>query len=113
MPAAPSSRRMLHKAAVAMEMATESAAMAPKEIVKEGMSEYFLYTVEGRDTIPNGWSKRLPSFRTPDVPIVSYYKYEREHWGDQVVRFYKFKNDKDSELGNEPLPNGLPIPIVH
>jgi len=34
-----------------------------KEIIKEGVSEYFIYTVEGRDTIPNGWSKRLPSSR--------------------------------------------------
>ena len=35
-----------------------------KEVVKESLSEYFLYTVEGRDTIPNGWAKRLPSFKT-------------------------------------------------
>ena len=40
-----------------------------KEIVKESLSEYFLYTVEGRDTIPTGWSKRLPSFQAPEVPI--------------------------------------------
>jgi hypothetical protein len=77
-----------------------------KEIVKEGLSEYFLYTVEGRDTIPTGWSKRLPSFMADGVPIVSYYKYERERWNDQVIRFYQFKNDKPSKLGNEPLPNG-------
>ena len=31
----------------------------PKEIKKEGLSEYFLYTIEGTETIPNGWSKRL------------------------------------------------------
>ena len=77
-----------------------------KEIVKEGMSEYFLYTVEGRDTIPNGWAKRLPSFQTPDVPLTSYYKFEKERWGDRVLRFYKFKNDKENKLGNEPLPDG-------
>ena len=50
----------------------------PRQIIKEGVSEYFLYTVEGRDTIPNGWSKRLPSFKAQDVPLVSYYTYERE-----------------------------------
>lgn len=76
------------------------------EIIKEGVSEYFLYTVEGRDTIPSGWSKRLPSFDASDVPIVSYYKFENEQWGDQVMRFYRFKNDKESKLGNEPLPDG-------
>ncbi len=86
--------------------AADMAEMRPREIVKEGVSEYFLYTVEGRDTIPNGWSKRLPSFRATDVPLVSYYKFENEQWGNQVVRFYRFKNDKESQLGNEPLPDG-------
>ena len=78
----------------------------PREIVKEGMSEYFLYTVEGRDTIPTGWSKRLPSFRANDVPVTSYYKFEKEQWDDAVIRFYRFANDKESQLGNEPLPDG-------
>ena len=78
----------------------------PREIVKEGFSEYFLYTVEGRDTIPNGWSKRLPSFAAKEVPLASYYKFEKERWGDGVERFYRFKNDKKSKLGDEPLPNG-------
>src|SRR5687768_412952 len=76
------------------------------QIVKEELSEYFLYTVGTRDTIPTGWSKRLPSLRTNDVPLTSYYKYEKERWGDSVVRFYRFKNDKASKLGNEPLPDG-------
>jgi hypothetical protein len=41
-----------------------------------------------------------------DVPVVSYYKFEREQWGDQVLRFYRFKNDKENKLGHEPLPDG-------
>jgi hypothetical protein len=77
-----------------------------KQMVKEGLSEYYLYTVEGRDTIPNGWAKRMNSFRAGEVPITSYYKFEKEHWGDQVMRYYRFKNDKASKLGNEPLPDG-------
>lgn len=78
----------------------------PREIIKEGVSEYFLYTVEGRDTIPTGWAKRLPSFKTPDVPITSYYKFEKERWGDTVARFYRFTNSVPSKLGQEPLPDG-------
>jgi len=77
-----------------------------KQIIKEGVSEYFLYTVEGRDTIANGWSKRLPSFRAPGVPMISYYKFERERWGDQVMRYYRFTNSVPSKLGKEPLPDG-------
>ena len=96
----------MRKAAMAMDYAAGAAEARPREIIKEGVSEYFLYTVEGRDTIPNGWGKRLPSFQTADVPFVSYYKFERERSGDQVIRYYRFKNDKESKLGNEPLPDG-------
>jgi hypothetical protein len=78
-----------------------------KKMVKEGLSEYYLYTVEGRDTIANGWRKRLGSFRASEVPITSYYKFEKERWGDQVIRYYRLKNDKTSKLGDEPLPDGL------
>jgi hypothetical protein len=84
----------------------EADAKKPAEIIKEGVSEYFLYTVEGRDTIPNGWGKRLPSFTQADVPVVSYYKFERERYDDQVMRFYQFRNDEKSNLGKEPLPDG-------
>lgn len=90
----------------AMAAAADVADLRPREIIKEGISEYFLYTVEGRDTIPSGWSKRLPSFRADRVPLVSFYKFETERWGDRAMRFYRFKNDKASGLGKEPLPDG-------
>ena len=91
--------------------AFDAAGARPREIIKEGVSEYFLYTVEGRDTIPNGWGKRLPSFQTNNVPVTSYYKFERERYGDQVIRYYRFKNDKESKLGNEPLPDGSVVAL--
>ncbi len=77
-----------------------------KEVIKEELGEYFLYTVEGRDTIPTGWGRRLPSFSAKDVPITSYYKFEKERWGDAVIRYYKFTNSVPSKLGKEPLPDG-------
>jgi hypothetical protein len=80
---------------------------APKEIRKEGLSEYFLYTIEGRETIPHGWSKRLPSFDAAEVLVVNVYKYEEEMFGRSVVRFLSFKNDKDHSLGDTPIPGGM------
>jgi hypothetical protein len=77
-----------------------------KQVTKESLSEYFLYSVEGSDTIPNGWSKRLPSFAAQDVPLTSFYKYERETWGERVMRFYRFTNSEPARLGKEPLPDG-------
>jgi hypothetical protein len=102
---APAPVRM-SRALVAFDSLERKAAEKPKEIVKEALSEYFLYSVEGRDTIPNGWSKRLPSFRAQDVPLISYYKYEKEFTGDEVRRFYRFTNSTPSKLGKEPLPDG-------
>jgi hypothetical protein len=80
---------------------------APKEIKKEGLSEYFLYTIEGTETIPTGWSKRLQSFDISEVPVVNLYKYEEERYGQNVVRFLSFKNDKEHKLGETPIPGGM------
>jgi hypothetical protein len=82
-------------------------AMAPKAIVKEGLSEYFLYTIEGTETIPNGWSKRLISFEADAVPVVNLYKFEEERYGSSVVRFLSFKNDTKHSLGETPIPGGV------
>jgi hypothetical protein len=89
-----------------LSRAEKAAEMKPREVIKEGVSEYFLYTVGGRDTIPNGWSKRMPSFKGNAVPITSYYKFEMERFGDQVMRYYQFTNSVPSKLGKEPLPDG-------
>ena len=79
----------------------------PKEITKEGLSEYFLYTIEGTETIPTGWSKRLMSFDIDEVPVVNLYKYEQQRYGNSVVRFLSFKNDEEHELGDTPIPGGM------
>ena len=89
---------------VTRELAT--AEMAPREIVKEGLSEYFLYTIEGTETIPTGWSKRLQSFDVDDVPVVNLYKYEEDRYGTRVIRFLSFANDEEHELGETPIPDG-------
>jgi hypothetical protein len=82
-------------------------AAKPKEIKKEGLSEYFLYTIEGTETIPTGWSKRLQSFDISEVSVVNLYKYEEERYGQNVVRFLSFKNDKEHKLGETPIPGGM------
>ncbi|MHC4323369.1 MAG: DUF4139 domain-containing protein, partial [Planctomycetota bacterium] len=80
--------------------------MDRREIRKEGLSEYFLYTIEGTDTIPNEWGKRLLSFEVEDIAVESLYKYDQERWGDQAIRFIKFANDQKHNLGQTPIPNG-------
>ena len=79
----------------------------PKDIIKEGLSEYFIYTIEGTETIPNGWSKRMRSFESPPVPMKTVYRYRVPEYGEQLVRLYTLANDKASTLGETPLPDGI------
>jgi hypothetical protein len=90
-----------------MEAAMADAPMKPKEVSKEGLSEYFLYTIEGTETIETGFSKRLLSFDVEDVPVVNLYKYQEQRYGNRVFRFLSFKNDKEHELGETPIPGGM------
>lgn len=78
--------RALRERFLGVQLMMERAGEEPKEIVKEGRSEYFLYTIEGTDTILTGWSKRLMSFDIDAVPVVNLYKYEEERYGPSVTR---------------------------
>jgi hypothetical protein len=80
--------------------------LSRKEIKKEGLSEYFLYTIEGTETIPNKWGKRLLSFEANDITVKSLYKYDEERWGRNTIRFVAFTNDEKHNLGQTPIPNG-------
>ena len=106
-PAAAPARRVLSRSAVAEMADMDVMAAKPREIQKEGLSEYFLYTIEGTETIATGWSKRLPSFAADAVPVVNLYKYEEERYGGQVIRFLSFANDAEHKLGETPIPGGV------
>jgi hypothetical protein len=90
-----------------MQAAADIAALRPREVVKEGLSEYFLYTIEGTETIENTWSKRLLSFDVMDVNVINLYKYGQERYGNSVIRFLSFTNDEKHELGKTPIPGGM------
>jgi hypothetical protein len=92
--------------AASARMMFREVADKPKEITKEGLSEYFLYTIEGTETIPNGWSKRMPSFDVAAIPVTNLYKFELERYGNEVVRFLSFKNSTTHNLGQTPIPDG-------
>jgi hypothetical protein len=105
--AAPRVLRRSRAFGMVVDEAEAGLALRPKEIKKEGLSEYFLYTIEGTETIPTGWSKRLISFDVEEVPVVNLYKYEQERYGNSVVRFLSFKNDEEHKLGDTPIPGGM------
>jgi len=83
------------------------AAGRPPKIVKEGLSEYFIFTVEGAQTVKNGWSQRMVSFRAREVPFEILYRYRAHQYGPRPVRFFILANDTEHKLGESPLPDGI------
>jgi hypothetical protein len=90
-----------------------------KEVQKQGLSEYFLFTIEGREDIKDKEPKRLVALKAADVPLECIYKLTDRDGGQQFTKFYRFKNQKllDEQgkekklsamenLGLSPLPNG-------
>jgi hypothetical protein len=45
-----------------------------KQVVKEGLSEYFLFTIDGREDIKDKEPKRLVALKVADVPLECVYK---------------------------------------
>ena len=98
----------------------QGGARRPKRVVKQGLSEYFLFAIEGREDIQDKQPKRLVSMKVADVPLECFYKLTDRDGGAQFTKFYRFKNlkladedgnDKDlpamENLGLSPLPDGM------
>ena len=92
----------------------------PKEVIKQGLSEYFLFTIEGREDIEDKQPKRLVAMKVADVPLECLYKLSDRDGGQFFTKFYRFKNlklldEKGKEkklsgmenLGLSPLPDGM------
>ena len=85
---------------------------APKQVVKQGLSEYFLFTIEGREDIKDKEPKRLVALKVADVPLESIYKLSDRDQASPLLpgegghhvpmvgvrayftKFYRFKNIK-------------------
>jgi len=91
-----------------------------KQVVKQGLSEYFLFSIEGREDIKNAEPKRLVSLKVAEVPLECIYKLTDRDGGRQFTKYYRFKNkkllDENGEekklpgmenLGLSPLPDGM------
>jgi len=104
---APILYKRLRKDAVDKGMArAEQSGTRPAEIVKEGLSEYFMFSVSGQETIPNGWSKRMQAVEARDVPFDIVYRMRGYQYGPRPVRFFIWRNDAEHKLGESPLPDG-------
>jgi len=107
-PPPPELRARAMKMAVAQAEARPSeAAQAAPRIVKEGLSEYFIFTVEGEQTVKNGWAQRMVSFKAREVPFEILYRLREHQYGPRPVRFFLLANDEEHKMGESPLPDGV------
>ena len=49
----------------------------------------------------------MRSFEGQTIPFKIEYRYRPQEYGEQLVRMYLLKNDKESKLGTTPLPDGV------
>jgi hypothetical protein len=89
------------------EVDEESIAKVPRKMVKEGLSEYFMFSVPGTETVPNGWSKRMEAVKADAVKFDIVYRMRGYEYGDRPVRLFIWRNDDEHKLGESPLPDGL------
>ncbi|MBL9149315.1 MAG: hypothetical protein JNM94_11530 [Phycisphaerae bacterium] len=77
------------------------------EIVKEGLSDYFIFTVGGTHVVRNESEGRLRLFEGTEVPLATVYRFRPEEYDDEeLVKVFLVKNDETNKLGTTPLPNG-------
>ncbi len=77
-----------------------------KQVAKDSLSEYYIFTIEGTETIPDQWAKRLRTSFAQAIEIDTVYRYRPREYGDILARVFIFNNDKKSSLGDAPLPEG-------
>jgi hypothetical protein len=94
------------KAEAAAAPAAQMMEQAPR-IVKEGLSEYFIFTIEGEQTVKNGWAQRMVSFKARQVPFEILYRLREHQYGPRPVRFFILANDEEHKMGESPLPDGV------
>ena len=93
-------------ARAAFSRADDRDQLAGKEIVKEGLSEYFMFSVSGTETIRHGWSKRMEAVEADGIRFDTVYRLRAHQYGPRPVRFFLWKNDSAFGLGGSPLPDG-------
>ncbi len=77
-----------------------------KQVAKDSLSEYYIFTIEGTETIPDQWAKRLRTSFAQAIEIDTVYRYRPREYGDILARVFIFNNDEKSSLGDAPLPEG-------
>jgi len=92
-------------AAPAAAFAREMGAGKP-EVVSARLGDYHIFTVSGVQQVINGATTRFQAITTKE-PMKLEVLYRVGFLSDQAIKLYRFINDKDHQLPDGPLPEGL------
>ncbi|HEX3133536.1 MAG TPA: hypothetical protein VHX44_08120 [Planctomycetota bacterium] len=92
-------------AAPAAAFAREMAAGKP-EVVSARLGDYHIFSVSGVQEVTNGATTRFQAITTKE-PMKLEVLYRVGFLTDQAIKLYRFINDKDHQLPDGPLPEGL------
>ena len=88
---------------MAMEMAE---ADKRPEVVSARLGDYHIFSVSGVQQVTNGATTRFQAITTKE-PMKLEVLYRVGFLTDQAIKLYRFINDKDHQLPDGPLPEGL------
>ncbi len=89
-----------------LDSAPERVRREAAEIIRAAVSELHILAIEGEEEIRDRYSKELPSPIISEIPFDLSYEYDRRRYGNHPVKFYKFRNISENNLGKDPLPDG-------
>ncbi len=81
-------------------------ASRPVEVLKETLGDYFIYTVEGRQRVEEGYATRIRNFQADKVAVKRVHRLRQREYGPQLTLVYLIENGKAQGLGLSPLPAG-------
>ena len=109
----------LRAAVPAVQFDRMSKLKVKKDVIKKGLSEYFLFTIDGREDIKDQEPKQLVAMDIKNVPLDTIYRISDRSNPTQITKIYrlvneKLKNDDGTEkklpsmenLGVSPIPDG-------
>ena len=102
-PDAPVDSAVMKRSLMALEQA---AVPRPPEMTGEAVSDLFLFTIEGAESISDGSARTLRLKDPADVPVANFYRYDERRFGNRPVRFLTFVNGKTGSPDAIPLPPG-------
>lgn len=75
-------------------------------IEKEALSDYYLFTLPGTETVPDRQVKRILFTGEEEAKISDGYRYRPVQYGSLPVRVLCLENSEENGFGESPFPNG-------